>query len=350
MADAHFPVLDRIAYLNAGAVGPLSSHTHEAMAEAERRSLEDGRGGHGTWQARIDARQSLRERLATLIGVPPTKLAITASTTEGCSIVLGGFGLGPGDEVITSDAEHPALTWTLPATGAVIKEAEVLGRTDAEVIDAVAALVTDRTRLIALSHVLWLNGQVLPIAGIKARTGLPMLVDGAQSVGAIDVDATQADYYTVSGQKWLCGPELTGALYVADPRSLRPRRVVQGEQSHVDPDEAASLELLFHPASLIAGLLAALEDRPADAAERGAAMTAYCRDALLAAGVEVLTAPGQSRLVAFRVPGDSNEAVERCQERGVTLRAVPNGSLRASCGWWNRESDIDRLAEVVRGL
>lgn len=349
MADAHFPVLDRFAYLNAGAVGPLSSHTYEAMAEAERRSLEDGRGAHGSWQARIDARQALRERLAALIGVPPAKLAITASTTEGCSIVLGGFGLGPGDEVITSDAEHPALTWTLPATGAVIKEAPVLGKSDAEVVDAIAGLVTERTALIALSHVLWLNGQVLPIAEIKARTGLALLVDGAQSVGAIDVDATQADFYTVSGQKWLCGPELTGALYVANPLGLHPRRKVS-EEYRVSPEEAASLELLFHPASLVAGLLAALDDRPADAVERGAALTAYCREALLGAGVEVLTAPGQSRLVAFRVPGDSTEAVERCQEKGVTLRAVPNGSLRASCGWWNRESDVDRLVAAVRGL
>lgn len=350
MADPHFPVLDRIAYLNAGAVGPLSEHTYQAMAEAERRSLQDGRGAHGSWVGRLEARQALRGRLAALIGVPSTNLALTASTTEGCSIVLGGFGLGPGDEVVTSDAEHPALTGTLAATGAVVKVAEIMGKPDAEVVDAVGALVTGRTRLIALSHVLWLNGQVLPIAAVKARTGLPILVDGAQSVGAISVDATQADYYTVSGQKWLCGPELTGALYVADPLTLRPRRKLPPDQFHAPPEDASSLELLFHPASLVAGLLAALDDRPADAVERGAAVTASCREALTRAGIDVVTPPAQSRLVAFPVPGDPTAAVEHCHERGVTLRALPNGWLRASCGWWNSESDIDRLVEAVRAL
>src|ERR1700716_4614342 len=111
----------------------------------------------------------------------------------------------------------------LASSGVSLRMAGVLERPAEEALQAVVDAVTPRTRLIALSHVLWLNGHVIPIAEIKRQSGLPVLVDGAQSVGAIPVDVTAADYYTVSGQKWLCGPELTGALYVADPEMLRPR-------------------------------------------------------------------------------------------------------------------------------
>ena len=75
-----------------------------------------------------------------------------------------------------------------------------------------------------MSHVIWTNGVVLDVHALKERTGLPIVVDGAQSVGAIDVDVGAIDYYTVSGQKWLCGPESTGALYVADADALRVAR------------------------------------------------------------------------------------------------------------------------------
>src|SRR5579859_945899 len=195
------------------------------MLAAHREGLERGRGAHAGFAARMEVRARLRQELARLVGAEPGQIALTTSTTEGCQAVAQGLGLGPGDEVVVSDAEHPGLLGTLAATGASLRAAAVLGRPEAEALDQVLAMVTPRTRLVALSHVLWLSGQVLPIAEIRRRSGLPLLVDGAQSVGAIPVDVTVADYYTISGQKWLCGPELTGALYVADPDSLRPRLV-----------------------------------------------------------------------------------------------------------------------------
>ena len=115
---------------------------------------------------------------------------------------------------------------------------------------------------------------MLPIAEIKRESGLPVLVDGAQSVGAIPVDATAVDYYTVSGQKWLCGPELTGALYVADAQMLRPRLMIDPASTGIPEwNGAARLELLFHPGALAAGLLAAVEELPPDAYERAAEVT-----------------------------------------------------------------------------
>jgi L-cysteine/cystine lyase len=344
-----FPVLERVAYLNAGSVGPLSRRTAKVMAEWEERALIQGRGAHSSFEARMELRGRLREAIAGLVGAPAENVALTGSTTEGCHLVLSGLRLRPEDEVVTTDGEHFAVTGTLRSSGAIIRVAPVVGRTPSEALQAVLDAVTPRTRLIALSHVLWLNGQVLPIAEIKRETGLPLLVDGAQTVGAIPVDATAADYYTVSGQKWLCGPELTGALYVADPDSLRPRLVIDPDSPGIPQwTGAARLEMTFHPGALAAGLLQAVEDLPPDGFKRAAELTRHCRDALLAAGMTVLTEPGQGTLVAFQFPGPPEEAVAACEERNVVIRWLPNGWLRASCGWWNSRQDVDRLVASLQ--
>src|SRR4051812_35727487 len=202
-ARALFPVLERCAYLNAGSVGPLSARTHDVMQSGLSEALQVGRGGTAIWEKASSNEVTLRRRVAALINVPEDRVLLTSSTTEGCNIVVTGLRLAADDEVVTTNAEHPGLLMPLLASGARIKQADVMGRPAAEALQAILAEVTPQTKLVALSHVLWLNGHVLPLADIKRETGLPLLVDGAQSVGAIPVDASVADWYTVSGQKWL---------------------------------------------------------------------------------------------------------------------------------------------------
>src|SRR5262249_30290753 len=201
---------------------------------------------------------------------------LTTSTTEGCNIVVTGLRLSPEDEVVTTDAEHPGLLMPLLASGAQVRKARVMERPASEALQAVLEVVTRCTKLVALSHVLWLNGHVMPLADIKRQTGLPLLVDGAQSVGAIAVDASVADWYTVSGQKWLCGPETTGALYIADDSTLRPQ--MQGFASSMFPNGAFRLTVTHLGPAMVAGLLAALGDMPEWGIERAAAMVAACRE------------------------------------------------------------------------
>src|SRR6202034_1678113 len=82
-----------------------------------------------------------------------------------------------------------------------------------------AAEVSPATKLIACSHVSWVNGAIVDIAALRS-TGVPFLLDGAQALGAIPVDVQDlgGDYYAASGQKWLCGPEGSGCLYVRPDR------------------------------------------------------------------------------------------------------------------------------------
>jgi selenocysteine lyase/cysteine desulfurase len=93
----------------------------------------------------------------------------------------------------------------------------------------------------------------------------------------------------------------------------------------------------------LAGLSAALELAPEGRFERALQMAAHCRE-LLAERVDVVTAPGQATLVAFRVEGDSAELVRRLYDQGVVVRDVPGqGWIRVSCGWWTSDEDLERL-------
>jgi L-cysteine/cystine lyase len=235
-ARSQFPVLERYAYLNAGTLGPLSRQTLDAVDERSRFDQSQGRGGKRWFESILALRASVREEIARLLSVTSDQVALTGSTTDGCNIVLSGLRLGPGDEVVTTDSEHPGLLLPLHVSGAKVCVAEVEGQPTAEALDRILSCVTPRTRLLALSHVLWTTGQVMPVHELRRETGLPVLVDGAQSVGAIPVDVEEIDFYTVSCQKWLCGPESLGALYVRNAEQLQIGIPSYYAQKSIEPD------------------------------------------------------------------------------------------------------------------
>lgn len=354
-ARAAFPVLERIAYLNAGTMGPLSRATAEAMAAREQLDVEQGRGGKPYFEEMQQLRDGARERLAALVGTDPEHMALTTSTTNGCNVVLSGLELSRADEVITTDAEHPGLLAPLNATGARVVVAPTTGRPAEEALDVLLAAVTPRTRLFALSHVCWSTGQVFPVHELKPATGLPVLVDGAQSVGAIPVEVGDVDFYTVSCQKWLCGPDPLGALYVREPERLRIAAPGHFSQVSIEPDGtfeprpgAARFDSGWLGVPSLAGLLAALDGAPDWRFERAAANAARCRELLAEASLEVVTEPGQSTLVSFVPHGDAAETVARAFAAGVVIRDLPKlGWCRVSCGYWTSDDDLERLVAVA---
>ena len=181
---ARFPVLAaaRLSELRLGrAAGPRDARRDGDAAGLGGR--ERPRAGAPYFEEMLARRDRVRAQVAEQVAVPADRIALTSSTTQGVQIVVVGLGLGPGDEVVTTDVEHFGLTGPLLGARADLRIAQVRERPAAELFDLVRAQVTPRTRLIALSAVSWLDGKVFPWRELREATGVPVLVDGAQSVG-----------------------------------------------------------------------------------------------------------------------------------------------------------------------
>jgi L-cysteine/cystine lyase len=344
-ARAQFPVLEHTAYLNAGTNGPLARATTAALtAQAELESRE-GRSGMDYIETMLERREIARTGLAAVLEVDRALLALSESTTRACATVMLGLGLGPDDEVVVTDQEHFGLTGPVHASGARI----VVVPADEE---SIAAAVTPRTKLLALSHILWTTGRRLDLHRLREDTGVPVLADGAQSAGAVPTGAEGLDFYTVSAQKWLCAPDPTGALYVRDPERLRVAAPGYAAQQGYEPsgafipkDGALRFDSGWVGGATLAGLVAALACHPDWRYEQAAATAARCRD-LLAARFDVVTPAGHSNLVSFRPRTDPVELVGALTERGVVVRELPGRNLvRVSCGWWTSDDDLQRLVD-----
>ena len=346
-ARAQFPVLERYAYLNAGTSGPLARATVEAVVAQAQHELHEGRSGKAHFERMLELRTTARLEIAAVLDVDPAYVALVDSTTRGCSVVIAGLDLQPEDEVVTTDQEHFGLIGPLHASRARV----VVAPADE---DAILAAITPRTKLLAISHVLWTTGRRLDLARLKEESGLPLLVDGAQSAGAIRTGAAEFDFYTLSAQKWIGAPDPTGGLYVRDPERLRvaspgyaAQTAYETSGAFTPKDGAPRFDSGWIGVPTLAGLVEALRAHPEWRYERAAANAARCSE-LLSERVEVVTPPGHSTLVSFRPPGDPTELVARLYDGGVIVRELPGRNLvRASCGWWTSEDDLQRLVAAI---
>ena len=353
---AEFPVLERVAYLNAGTDGPVPRRGFDAAVARLREELEGGRSGPAYFMELIELATLLRERMADFLSCHPNEVALTRSTTDGVSTVLSAISnLGPGDEVLTSDEEHPGVLAPLEVArrrlGFSVREAPF-----AELANAIG----ERTRLVATSHVSWVGGKVVDAAGIKA-TGVRLLLDGAQGLGAVPVDvrALGCDFYAASGQKWLCGPDGSGCLFVRHELCGELDPPWPSYVSLAEPGRAR--ELVVHegarrfdmgvaPGPATAWALAAAdmlyEIGPDELAERAAAQADKLAAELAARGHEV--APRDRTTLVSWHSGDPEGDVERLFELGVVVRHLPGrGLVRASVGAWTSDDDLERLLEGV---
>lgn len=342
-------MLARLAYLNAGTDGPLPTRAATAATRELTRELEHGRS-QDHFARRGELTDQLRVAYADALGCEPADVALTSCTTEGIAQTLAGLQLAAGDEIVTSDEEHPGLLGALGAArelrGVEIREVP---------LSRVAEAVGARTRLVACSHVGWVSGSLAPAA--LGQLDVPVLLDGAQGVGAIDIDVHDlgCDAYAGAGQKWLCGPDGTGMLYVSEELRERMQVSRRGYANLADPnaglqaqphEDARRFDSLALNAETVACALAAAGVlREAGWKEvHGRAVTLAGRLAELLAERGRQPAPrDQTTLVSFPSPDPEGER-ERLAEQGVIVRSIPDRPwLRASVGAWNDEEDLDRL-------
>ncbi|MCA1687363.1 MAG: aminotransferase class V-fold PLP-dependent enzyme [Actinobacteria bacterium] len=351
-----FPALatNDYVYLNSGSSGPPPYTVIEAMRAAD--DLRSGPAyleGVGLFARQAGIAARAREAAARLIGSAPDDVALTQNTTHGMNQHPGC--LAP----LHSLARRYGVRVTLippPVTA-----------------EKVEAAMSPRTRLVALSHVDWTSGEVLPLGEICAlarERDVLTLIDGAQSVGNIPVDvpATGADMYAFTGHKWTLGPEGMGAFYVRPGCDVPSTNV--GFISLPDPsafDAGGGYELRADArrfeASTMSPVLAAGFAAAAKAVyERGEAGFEEIRHraALLMQRLSEIPRvtlrsprPAESGLVSFEVEGlAAKEVAEILLEKRFVLRYIPepNSCVRASTHLFNTEEEIEALAKAVGGL
>ena len=370
------PAVQTTGYFNTGSNGPIPRVAYEAAEEATRRELDQGRIVPGTYESNRDRNRRVAALAADIFGADADEIALTHSASEGLNAALMGMTWDAGDEIVSTTEEHPGLLLPLALLahryGVVTRYADI-GDGGSGVVEALERKITSRARVIALSHVLWSTGAVLPlreIADLARENELMVVVDAAQSAGQVPVDLHELgiDAYAMAGQKWLCGPESTGLLYVRRDRfpDIAPTyaRYGQFEASGYFLPAAGAMRYeigeFYSPAiAALAAVLTWLRDDVGLewAYDRIATLGADFRDRLARVdGVTVVTpAEAMAGLVNFAVAGVApQEVAARLYERGYTIRYVDykpcTVSARASVGWWNTEEEVAGLASAISDL
>jgi L-cysteine/cystine lyase len=359
------PAVAGCAYLNAGTNGPLPRAAAAAMAAETEAAVRSPRIGASAFERFWDVRSRAREAAARRLGAPADEVAVTTSTSQGVGLVTAGLEWEHGDEIVTTTEEHPGVLGPLDELR--VRWSALIRAVPA---DEVVASIGPATRMVALSHVLWTTGRILPLPEIAAAAhdvGALLLVDGAQSAGQLDLrmDETGADFYAISGQKWLLGPTGTGALWVHPRHHERLRPALPSYLTYADgivgnmrPGAAR-----FDPGTLdlasLAGFAAAVDW--VDGMEGGwpawlvlaGERVAAARARLTSAGIPAVDPPGGSAgLIAFELPGhEPADVVAALAERSVLLRSIPETPyLRLSVGAWTSDGDLDALVDGLEAV
>ncbi|TAJ19525.1 MAG: aminotransferase class V-fold PLP-dependent enzyme [Planctomycetota bacterium] len=243
--------------LNNGGVCP----SPRVVQEAVKRYLDHANTApaYVLWQLQEPQKETVRQELAQLSGVDAEEIAITRNASEGLETCLFGFDLERGDQILTTHYDYPRMLTTIEQR--VRRDGVELVKIDlplplsdaAPVVRAFEAAITPRTKLILVSHVVFLTGQVLPVAEVVAlgrKHGIPVIVDGAHAFAHLDfkISDIDCDYYGVSLHKWLFAPHGSGLLYVRRDkiRALWPLMAANATQ---DADIRKFEEIGTHPAA-----------------------------------------------------------------------------------------------------
>ncbi len=338
---------------------------------------QNGRLGTRFFENMTASYMKARRRVGNLLHADEQEIVLTHNTGEGMNVISYGIDWHPGDEVITTNHEHINALGPLyqirDRFGIKIRIADLGSSAERSLVEAIQELVTPRTRLIDVSHVTWTTGTVLDIQALGQfgrERNIPTLIDGAQSAGNIPVDvkALDVDFYAIPIQKWLCGPDGAGSLYIRREAMhyVSPTYVGYLSTKHEPNVEwelhghAQRFEPGGHQSAAVAGIDAALTWLEESVGypwlfERISTLQAYAYQALKdIPGLTILTpVAGASGILTFTLQGhDDTEVVMALREKhNIYIRNIPPmKALRVSTGFYNSEEDIDTLARALRQM
>lgn len=359
---AEFPALQRWTHLNSATFGQLPRCAVDAAARHFAHRDELACSDFLGWFDDVDR---VRGTVAELIGCAAEDVGFVTNASAGLAIFLNGIEWRKGDRAVTLAGEFPNNLYGTAA----------LERFGVEAVETtwerIAEFMDERTRAVILSTVNYTTGfrpPVEKIAGTLRERGIPLYLDGTQSVGALRVDlaAMQPAMLCVDGYKWLLSPNGAGFIYVPKEvrQWLRPnavgwrsdRRWRNVGELHrgapVPPEGAERYEAGMLPFALLfameASIKTMLEIGVEQIERRVLALAEAARAILRAAGGEVEDQGTQ--IVAARFPGREVGAIAaRLRERRV-LVAARHGYLRVSPHFYNDEEDLERMKAALRDV
>jgi len=367
-----FPITRDKAYANIAYTSPLSPRVSGAVADFFD-GITHARSDKPQWLRDAD---TLRTRLARLLGGDARRLAFTKNTTEGLNTVAQGLAWQDGDNLVVDDQEHPtnALPWlNLRRRGVEVRVARAEAHRYA--VEDLWRLVDARTRLIAVSWVQYGTGFRTDIAELGRRCaerGIWLVVDGIQGAGLLRarVDEWRVDAFACGAHKGMLGPLGVGLLHVSpglldalDPLYVGPSGVTTLDKSGPqwrlgvsDPGDARRLEtgnLNYPGIAGWAGALDLIEEAGPDRIEPWVLeLSQALSEGLRALGAQVATPSGaesRSTTTALRV-ADPAQALAHLAREGVVASIVEYGYVRLSVGAYNNHADVDRILRAARAF
>jgi len=375
--NTDFSAAQRISYMNTGTVGLMPDPVLEKLFGFVRWYNEYG---PALPEARERKRNELAEAqnsLAKFLKAEQDEVEFMPDTTSGMNAVISALPLQEDDQVLVTDIEHYAgrVPWAYMADrkGLDVKVLSCIDR-GYLTLDDILAAVEDRTRVISISHVSFTTGgrtDLKQLGDYAEEEDIFLLVDGAQSAGALDLDAESmnCDAFAFPGYKWCLGPEGTGGLYINSRVHdyIEPEIIALGGAEEKDLDGNYTLKngaelfgLSTEGVIDILGLGYSLSYLNELGMDRVQAKIKRLTDSLIdqlvqLPGIKIIT-PGdfshRAGLVSFEVDGlDADELKNKVDDmfaEGVHVRTVPRPvAIRASLHIYNDESDIDRFVKLI---
>jgi selenocysteine lyase/cysteine desulfurase len=212
----------RFIMMNNGTLGPMPKPVFNTLMRYFRVQVSNP---YDSYHFLPTFRESVRQKLAAFVNALPDEVALTTNTTEGINLVVNGLDLKEGDEVLVTSLEHPGHInpWRLKEKRAGIKIIQVpmplFPKNTQEIVDAFAAAITPRTKIISISHTVFITGLIMPLKELSRLAhdrGLLILADSAHGIGMLDLDMKELgiDFFMSSPYKWLGAPTGVGLLYV----------------------------------------------------------------------------------------------------------------------------------------
>jgi len=281
-----FTVDRSIINLNNGGVSP----SPEGVQEAMKRYLDYSNAApvYTMWRILEPQKETVREGLARLFGCDAEEIAITRNASESLQICQLGFDLHPGDEVLTTNQDYPRMLTTFKQRerrdGLILRLFSL--PIPAEDPDEMVALfekhVTPKTKLILISHMINITGQILPVKKVvqmARKKEIPVIVDGAHSFAHFDFthNDLDCDYFATSLHKWLFAPHGTGMLYVRKD-NIRGLWPMMAAPNTMDEDIRKFEEIGTHPAANFLAIGEALTFHLGIGVKRKEARMIYLRD------------------------------------------------------------------------